>query len=189
MGVMTMSLARKLFAALLIVTFAVPATARDRIDGSATEAPIKAGLTFLWPAEGRVVVGFCFHPDAEPNYGLNLAVSPGSDVRAAEAGEVIYTGDELKGYHNLILIRHSDGWFSAYARADEVLVARGDHVSRGQVIAQFAAAPDTFAQLHFELRHGRTQVDPGLYLQHAKTDDIDAKSTAALRVVIARRCC
>ena len=85
----------------------------------------------------------------------------GTDVHAAESGRVAYAGNELKGYGNLVLIRHDNGWVSAYAHADQILVKRDDVVKRGQVIAK-AGKTGTVdqPQLHFELRQGAKPVDP-----------------------------
>ena len=100
-------------------------------------------------------------PDGTHNDGINIAVPQGTDVHAAESGRVAYAGNELKGYGNLVLIRHDNGWVSAYAHADQILVKRDDVVRRGQVIAK-AGKTGTVdqPQLHFELRHGAKPVDP-----------------------------
>ena len=85
----------------------------------------------------------------------------GTAVKAAENGVVAYAGDELKGYGKLVLIRHADNWVSAYAHNDEIVVKRGDTVSRGQVIAKAGKTGDVDQpQLHFELRKGSQPVDP-----------------------------
>ena len=89
----------------------------------------------------------------------------GTPIKAAEDGVVAYAGNELKGYGNLVLVRHSNGFVTAYAHASELLVKRGETVKRGQVIAQ--GRPDRQRdrpQLHFEIRKGATPVDPTQYL-------------------------
>lgn len=91
---------------------------------------------------------------------INLAVAPRAEVHAVEAGRIASAGDEIRGFHNLILISHRDGWVSAYANADELLVKRGDSVERGQAIGRF----DGDDRLRFELRHNSVSVDPLLYL-------------------------
>jgi murein DD-endopeptidase MepM/ murein hydrolase activator NlpD len=142
---------------------AVPA--QDQTSAGRTFLPqsdgpvIKSPVRFTWPAAGRIIVGFCWHPD-ERNDVINMAVAPGTEVHAAEAGRIAYAGDEMRGFHNLILISHRDGWVSAYADADELLVKRGDIVERGQVIGRFHDGDS----LHFELRHNSVSVDPLLYL-------------------------
>jgi murein DD-endopeptidase MepM/ murein hydrolase activator NlpD len=123
---------------------------------------ITSHIRFGWPASGRIIEGFCWHP-GERNDEINIAVAPGTEVHAVEAGRIAYAGDEMRGFHNLILISHADGWVSAYANDDELLVKRGDSVERGQVIARFGDGD----QLHFELRHNWVSVDPLLYLGDA----------------------
>jgi murein DD-endopeptidase MepM/ murein hydrolase activator NlpD len=122
-----------------------------------------ASLKFEWPVTGTLVVGFC---GPSQDNGINLAISPGSEIRATESGWVPFAGDELRNLPNLILVRHDDGWVSAYAHNDEVLVKRGDHVLRGQVIATAGAGTVDWRRLfHFELRHDGTPVDPLTYLE------------------------
>lgn len=127
--------------------------------GTATAAA--APGKFRWPARGRVIAAFGKRADGTHNDGINIAIPQGTDVHAAEGGRVAYAGNELKGYGNLVLIRHDNGWVSAYAHADQVLVKRDDIVRRGQVIAK-AGKTGTVdqPQLHFELRQGAKPVDP-----------------------------
>jgi murein DD-endopeptidase MepM/ murein hydrolase activator NlpD len=117
---------------------------------------------FRWPVRGgKMIVGFGKRPDGTHNDGINLAVPLGSDVIAAEAGKVAYAGNELKGYGNLILVRHGNGWVSAYAHVDQVLVRASDEVKKGQVIAKAGKTGSVDQpQLHFELRQGSRPVDP-----------------------------
>ena len=99
------------------------------------------------------------------NEGINIAVPSGASVRAAESGIVAYSGNELKGYGNLVLIRHKNGWVSAYAHNSKLLVTRGNTIKRGQVIALAGQSGSvTTPQLHFELRKGATAVNPMKYL-------------------------
>lgn len=114
-----------------------------------------------WPVEGKIISGFGRRADSTHNDGINLAVPMGTDVHAAEAGTVAYAGSELKGYGNLVLLRHENGWVTAYAHADELLVRRGDVVKRGQVIAKAGKTGQVDQpQVHFELRQGQKPVDP-----------------------------
>jgi murein DD-endopeptidase MepM/ murein hydrolase activator NlpD len=90
-------------------------------------------------------------------------------VKAAENGVVAYAGSELKGYGNLVLIRHSNNWVSAYAHNDEILVKRGDQVRRGQIIAKAGNSGQVSQpQLHFELRKGSRPVDPTKFMSNAQ---------------------
>jgi murein DD-endopeptidase MepM/ murein hydrolase activator NlpD len=119
-----------------------------------------------WPVKGRVIAGYGPRNDGTHNDGINISVPMGTDVHAAENGAVAYAGSELKGYGNLILVRHENGLVTAYAHASEILVKRGDRVSRGQVIAKAGktGAVDQ-PQLHFEVRRDQTPVDPTSYLE------------------------
>lgn len=121
--------------------------------------------TFRWPVHGRVIAGFGSKPNGTQNDGINIAVPEGTQVKAADDGVVAYAGNELKGYGNLVLVRHANGYVSAYANASELLVKRGDTIKRGQVIALSGQTGNvTSPQLHFEIRKGSTPVDPAKYL-------------------------
>ena len=113
-----------------------------------------------------MVGNFGKRPDGTHNDGINLAVPLGTEVRAADGGRVAYAGNELKGYGNLVLIRHDNGWVTAYAHSDELLVKRDDVVRKGQVIAR-AGKTGTVdqPQVHFELRQGAKPVDPLPYME------------------------
>lgn len=121
--------------------------------------------SFRWPVHGRVIAGFGSKPNGTQNDGINIAVPEGTQIKAADDGVVAYSGNELKGYGNLVLIRHANGYVSAYANASELLVKRGDTIKRGQVIAHSGQTGNvTSPQLHFEIRKGSTPVDPTKYL-------------------------
>jgi murein DD-endopeptidase MepM/ murein hydrolase activator NlpD len=127
--------------------------------GSAAADP--ANPEFRWPARGRIIQAF--KPGG--NDGINIAVPEGTSVKAAESGVVAYAGSELKGYGNLILIRHPNGFVSAYANNGDIEVKRGETVKRGQTIAKSGQSGNVASpQLHFELRKGATPVDPTQYL-------------------------
>ncbi len=119
-----------------------------------------------WPVAGKVISSFGPRPDGTHNDGVNLAAQMGTDVHAAETGVVAYAGDELKGYGNLVLVRHDNGWVTAYAHADEILVKRGDRIKRGQVIAKAGRTGQVDQpQVHFELRQGQKPVDPTPFME------------------------
>ncbi len=151
------------------------AQANPQPDETAAEAPaVKASEatgalpTFRWPVRGKVIAGFGSKTNGKANDGINLAVPEGTPVKAAEDGTVAYSGNELKGYGNLLLIRHSNGYVTAYAHASELLVKRGDTIKRGQVIAKSGQSGDVGSpQLHFEIRKGNQPVDPTQFLSGA----------------------
>lgn len=118
-------------------------------------------LQFIWPVTGPVVSGFGPKEGGLHNDGINIAAPAGTPVRAAEDGVVSYVGNEIKGYGNLVLLRHTDGWVTAYAHNARNLVARGQMVLRGDVIASVGASGGiSQPQSHFELRQGTTAVNP-----------------------------
>jgi murein DD-endopeptidase MepM/ murein hydrolase activator NlpD len=121
----------------------------------------QAGFNLRWPLKGKVISGFGNKPGGLKNEGINIAVPEGTSVRAADAGVVAYAGNELKGYGNLVLIRHPGGYVTAYAHAKELFVKRGDKVERGAVIAKAGQTGSVSSpQLHFEVRKGATALDP-----------------------------
>ncbi len=129
--------------------------------------PARAGSSFLWPVKGEVVAEFGPLPGkGQHNDGINIVAAKGTAVRAAENGVVAYVGNELKGFGNLLLIKHADNWMTAYAHNDRLMVKRGDQVKRGQTIATVGASGSvTSPQLHFEIRRGTEALNPVDYLQ------------------------
>ena len=118
-----------------------------------------------WPVKGKIISEYGAKPNGLKNEGINIAVPEGTGVRAAESGVVAYAGNELKGYGNLVLIRHEGGWVTAYAHAKELFVKRGDIVKRGDVIAKAGQTGSVSSpQLHFEVRKGATAMDPMKFL-------------------------
>lgn len=129
--------------------------------------PVGSLPSFRWPVHGRVIARFGQSPNGQ-NDGIDVAVPQGTPVKAAEDGIVAYAGNELKGYGNLVLIRHGNGYVTAYAHAREILVKRGETVKRGQVIAKSGETGNVKApELHFEIRKGATPVDPTQFLNGA----------------------
>ncbi|MEO8559570.1 MAG: M23 family metallopeptidase, partial [Rhodospirillales bacterium] len=116
---------------------------------------------FAWPLRGQIVLGFGAHPGGVQNDGINIAAAKGTPVKAAEGGSVLYSGDEVKGFGKLVLIGHADGYVTAYANNDELLVAKGQRVAKGAVIAKVGQTGNvTSPQLHFEIRQKNKPVDP-----------------------------
>jgi murein DD-endopeptidase MepM/ murein hydrolase activator NlpD len=124
------------------------------------------GAKFRWPVKGKVIASFGARTDGTHNDGVNVAVPAGTDVLAAEQGTVAYAGSELKGYGNLVLLRHDNGWVTAYAHNEEIMVKRGDKIKRGQAIAKAGKSGTVDQpQVHFELRQGQKPVDPMPYME------------------------
>ena len=150
------------------------AQATTKIEETPAEAPIKpaeatgALPTFRWPVRGKVITSYGAKTNGKSNDGINLAVPEGTPIKAAEDGVVAYSGNELKGYGNLVLVRHANGYVTAYAHASELLVKRGDTIKRGQIIAKSGQSGEVGSpQLHFEIRKGSTPVDPLQFLNGA----------------------
>jgi murein DD-endopeptidase MepM/ murein hydrolase activator NlpD len=132
---------------------------------SASQPDASVASTFRWPVRGRIISTFGQKPSGMRNEGINIAVPEGTPVRASESGVVAYAGNELKGYGNLVLIRHDGGWVTAYAHNKELFVTRGDAVKRGDIIANAGQTGSvTSPQVHFEIRKGATAVDPMKHL-------------------------
>src|ERR1700722_12529714 len=143
-------------------------------EAPAAETPAKAAEatgalpTFRWPVRGKVITGYGAKTNGKSNDGINLAVPEGTPVKAAEDGVVAYSGNELKGYGNLVLVRHANGYVTAYAHASELMVKRGDTIKRGQIIAKSGQSGEVGSpQLHFEIRKGSNPVDPLQFLNGA----------------------
>ena len=149
-------------------TDASPVAKSVRTQRLALAAPsaASAGSKLRWPVQGRIITGFGRRNDGTHNDGVNISVPLGTEVHAAEKGVVAYAGSELKGYGNLVLLRHDNGWVTAYAHNDQLTVRRGDKVQRGQVIARAGRTGSVDQpQLHFELRQGSKPVDPVPFLE------------------------
>src|SRR3954454_18492887 len=166
--------ATKMAAVAAPVQSARLAQATANVEDKAADTPAKAAETtsalptFRWPVRGKVVTSYGAKTNGKSNDGINLAVPEGTPVKAAEDGVVAYSGNELKGYGNLVLVRHSNGYVTAYAHASELLVKRGDTIKRGQIIAKSGQSGEVASpQLHFEIRKGSSPVDPLQFLNGA----------------------
>jgi murein DD-endopeptidase MepM/ murein hydrolase activator NlpD len=140
-----------------------PAPAQPAPHVAAEPAPqiADASAHFAWPLKGRVIQNYGATDNGERNDGINIAAARGEPVHAAASGTVSYCGNELKGYGNLVLIRHDNGYITAYAHVDSFTVGRDDRVVAGQVIGYAGSTGDVATpQLHFEIRRGVHPVDP-----------------------------
>jgi len=136
------------------------------VASAGTSAAQLPPMSFRWPAKGRVLSNFGPRSDGTHNDGVDIAVPLGAEVVAAESGVVAYAGNELKGFGNLVLIRHEGGWVTAYAHNEELLVKRGDKVRRGQGVAKAGKSGSVDQPLvHFEIRQGSKPIDPMPHLE------------------------
>lgn len=120
---------------------------------------------FMWPVKGTIISGFGVIGKGRKNDGINIKAARGTAVKAADKGTVAYAGNELKGFGNLILIKHPDGWITAYAHNDKLLVRKGQKVIKGEKIATVGSTGGVNSpQLHFEVRAGKKAVNPRKYL-------------------------
>lgn len=148
---------------------ATPVTSARRVlaPSAATVAPAALPGRFVWPVDGTIVRRFGPGATGERNDGIKIAIPLDTPVRAVADGTVAYVGAEVPALGGLVIVRHGGGWTSVYGHAATLLVQRGQAVKKGQVIARsgesgFADRPE----LHFELRRGRTPVDPTTQLPH-----------------------
>jgi murein DD-endopeptidase MepM/ murein hydrolase activator NlpD len=145
-----------------------PSAADEARSDPAAAAPLPHGGHFAWPVKGHILVGYGVTAGGKHNDGINIAAPRGTPVTAVDGGTVAYAGNELRGYGNLVLVKHANGWITAYAHCEELLVKQGDTVSRGQEIAKVGATGGVAEpQLHFELRRGKHAVDPREFLAPA----------------------
>ncbi len=126
----------------------------------------QAKKRFAWPARGKIVSSYGSKGHGQQNDGINIAGKLGAPIKAAESGSIAYAGNGLKGYGNLILIRHANGWITAYAHNDKLLVKKGQWVKKGAQIATMGKTGNVKTpQLHFEVRYKTKVVNPKNYLQ------------------------
>jgi murein DD-endopeptidase MepM/ murein hydrolase activator NlpD len=143
-----------------------PAPAAKSTEGDPLPA-LKSSSSFIWPVDGRVISKFGQGKDNTRNDGINIAAPNGAPVLAAADGVVAYAGNELKGFGNMVLLRHAGGWVTAYAHNSSMLVQKGAKVKQGQTIARVGSTGNVDKpQLHFELRQGTKAVDPMKVLTH-----------------------
>lgn len=132
---------------------------------AATAAAVADGVRFAWPAKGKVIAGF----NESSNKGINIAGKMGEPVDAASEGKVVYAGSGLRGYGNLVIIKHEGNYLTAYAHNSKILVKEGETVKRGQRIADMGDSDADTAMLHFEVRRQGKPVDPMKFLTQRGT--------------------
>jgi murein DD-endopeptidase MepM/ murein hydrolase activator NlpD len=120
---------------------------------------------FIWPVVGRLLMAYGTQEQGLMNEGINIAAKAGTDVKATQEGIVIYVGDSLKSFGNLVLVQHDKSWISAYAHLGTVKVNKGQKVLKGDVIGKVGDSGNVSTpQLHFELRYNIKPIDPLNYL-------------------------
>jgi murein DD-endopeptidase MepM/ murein hydrolase activator NlpD len=131
-----------------------------------TPAPTDAQVSqagkgrFLWPVRGAILSDFGPIPGGQRNDGINIQAEAGAIVRSAADGEVIYAGDQVLGFGNLVLVKHADGWVTAYAHLDKVSVQMRQTVTQGQELGQVGQTGGVAEpQLHFEVRYAPSPAD------------------------------
>ncbi|MCS3431150.1 amidase activator ActS [Klebsiella sp. BIGb0407] len=120
---------------------------------------------WLWPAKGKVVEGYSYSDGG--NKGIDIAGSRGQPVYASGAGSVVYAGNQLRGYGNLVMIKHNEDYITAYAHNDTILVSTGQKIKAGQKIATMGSSGASSVLLHFQLRYRATAIDPQRYLKNS----------------------
>ena len=133
---------------------------------SSRELPPLSSVSFEWPISGgKIISHFGQKNRGESNDGINIEAQMNEPIWASADGVVVYSGNELKGFGNMVILRHSDGWMSAYAHADSISVRKNDVVKQGDVIGYVGKSGGTSSpQLHFGIRQGKEPVDPENYL-------------------------
>lgn len=128
--------------------------------GTTVTATDDEKLSWMWPSDGRIIATF----DEGKNKGIDIAGRPGQQVMAAGAGKVMYAGSGIRGYGNLVIVKHSNSLLSAYAHNRAIVVKEGDNVAKGQVIAEMGDSDADTVKLHFEIRQQGKPVDPSKFL-------------------------
>lgn len=139
---------------------AAPSAGSTAPSRAAPDAPPARGIALIWPTAGSVVHGF----DGVTYKGIDIANAAGTSIVAAAPGTVVYSGNGLRGYGNLLIIKHDADFLTAYAHNRTLLVKEGDRVAQGQQIAEMGDTDNDRVALHFELRYGGKSIDPSRYL-------------------------
>ena len=143
-------------------TTQVETTTNDTPINANVVAPVASNVAWQWPTQGNVIQGFSNSDGG--NKGIDISGSRGQAVKAAASGRVVYAGNALRGYGNLIIIKHNDDFLSAYAHNDKILVSDQQEVKAGQEIAKMGSTGTNAVKLHFEIRYKGKSVDPVRYL-------------------------
>ncbi len=141
-------------------TAAAPAPAKPVVVSGKTRTV--SGIKWMWPTRGKVIENFSLAEQG--NKGIDISGSQGQQILAAADGQVVYAGNALRGYGNLIIINHDNEFLSAYAHNDALLVTEGQKVVRGQQIAKMGSTDAKSVRLHFEIRYRGQSVNPVNYL-------------------------
>ena len=128
--------------------------------GTTVTATDDEKLSWMWPSDGRIIATF----DEGKSKGIDIAGRAGQQVMAAGAGKVMYAGSGIRGYGNLVIVKHSNSLLSAYAHNRAIVVKEGDNVAKGQVIAEMGDSDAETVKLHFEIRQQGKPVDPSRFL-------------------------
>ena len=146
---------------------APPTSTAPRMAPPASTALPAATSRFAWPVRGRTLSGFGPRAGGQQNDGINIAAAAGTPVKAADGGTVVYSGNEVRGLGNLLLVSHTGGYITAYAHLDKMSLAKGARVRKGQTIGTVGTSGGVSEpQLHFEIRHRNKPVDPAGLLPH-----------------------
>ena len=151
-----------------IVPDSAPAKSADAkgADKGPPKIPPRAGTKFMQPVKGKVISEYGPKADGLYNDGINIKAAAGTPVKAADNGVVVYAGSQLKGFGNLILVRHADRWVTAYAHLGSMKVSKGDVVKRGQSIGTVGSTGSVDSpQLHFETRRGTEALNPQMFME------------------------
>jgi murein DD-endopeptidase MepM/ murein hydrolase activator NlpD len=135
---------------------AVPAQRDSAATNATASAAPATPISLVWPSSGQVVRSF----DGRDSKGIDIANSAGTAVVAAAPGTVVYAGNGLRGYGNLLIIKHDKDYLTAYAHNQSLLVKEGQAVSQGQKIAEMGSSDNDRVMLHFELRYQGRSIDP-----------------------------
>ena len=144
-----------------VISSPTPVSAASSANATASLTPPVRTGKFLKPVNGKIISSYGDKADGQHNDGINIQAARGDGVRSAENGQVVYTGNEIEGYGNMILIRHADQYMTAYSHLDKILVKKGDTVRQGQTIGTVGSTGLVDKpQLHFEIRKGKKAIDP-----------------------------